>query len=1336
MLPVCVQKNDYRMTNNLQLMNPRTKAFICLITVTAFMSLQALGQTITMTDANGAANGITQGALRYGQTNIVLFGFGVTISGTCTLSEFHVTNPGNSQNGGYFANGKLYRSTGNTFASATQISASVGFYGSQVAITNINQAFTNQTYYYFLVADFTQTYGTIPSTIQFRFANGQSPAAVVQTNPYATYNNFTITGTNFTLAETDISISDANDVSNGITQGSLIYGQNDIVLFGFGVTVTGVSTISGFKINSTNSSPASYFGNGKIYCSFTNVFSSATLISGATVSFSYGTPLGVTISGLTESFNTPGGQTLYYFIVEDFNNTNGTVPSSIRFQFDTSQTNAITQSSPTYKNYGGFDLQTGKNHSLAATEIVMIDVNGVANGITQGGLSYGQKDIVMFGFGMKVTGLLTMNTLNIKTTNNDNYFSNGRLYRSSDNIYSVDDIAVGSVAFYGNNVPVTSLNESFTSYTGQTNYYFLVGDFTNASGAAGTITFRFERIQTNAIVQSSPYKTYGCFTTAGREFTILKTYVWTGTAWNDEENWNNPDNWSWSSTIPGASDNAFIGSGNFVQPMISSGTFSVGRVTFGTAKAVTLTVNGTLTIVNELIQQSAAGASIAGVITGTGSLIADNLRVGNSVIPTSSQTTKITSSISNLIVNNNLILSSKKTGSYVNNATFELPSGTTTINGFIQPVNDAGVLSTFTMNTGAQTGTLKLSGANPFSLSSNGTSTLDFRGRNSTVNYIGTVPQCAIPVAYNNLTINNTNGVSLTADGTIWGTLTLTSGTLSVGANTLTFQASDIPIIRISGTITTTTATNLSFGTPGNTGGAAFVIPAGTFISAPSINNFTINRTNSLTLNDQVLSMKGILLCNGPLITTGNMVLLSTASQTALIDGSGTGSITGEVTLQRYLDSAFGYKYFSSPFQSATVNEFSDDMDLSVDFPTFYRYDENRVSSGWVGCINPAGILNPMQGYAVNFGPDAAPVTVDITGTVNDGSQQITVCNNNNPYTLGFNLVGNPYPSPIDWDAAGGWTKTNIDNALYYFNASTTDQYSGTYSTYINGVSSDGLATNIIPSMQGFFVHVSDGSYPVSGTLGVTNGVRVKDLTHAFLKSESFDTRPLVRVTATLEETETGSDPVVIYFDDAATSSFDQEREALKLMNTDAFVPNLYSITTDEKRLSINAISFSDDSVARIPLGLKTEKDGWVTFSLKDKLQFFKDWHIYLVDDGVGISQDLTLSPLYRIFLNQGEYESRFSLVFSTTDWENPSEEEELFMLGYSGKTLIVKINLSAGTKGNLMLHRVAGQLIRQQAVAGNESVEIDLSGNRGIFIVTLIAGNKIYSKKIIQLYD
>ncbi len=53
----------------------------------------------------------------------------------------------------------------------------------------------------------------------------------------------------------------------------------------------------------------------------------------------------------------------------------------------------------------------------------------------------------------------------------------------------------------------------------------------------------------------------------------------------------------------------------------------------------------------------------------------------------------------------------------------------------------------------------------------------------------------------------------------------------------------------------------------------------------------------------------------------------------------------------------------------------------------------------------------------------AAPLTLDLTDTVNNGSVTVTLYNHNYTYTKGMNLVGNPYPSAIDWNAASGWTR-------------------------------------------------------------------------------------------------------------------------------------------------------------------------------------------------------------------------------------------------------------------------------------------------------------------------
>jgi hypothetical protein len=424
-----------------------------------------------------------------------------------------------------------------------------------------------------------------------------------------------------------------------------------------------------------------------------------------------------------------------------------------------------------------------------------------------------------------------------------------------------------------------------------------------------------------------------------------------------------------------------------------------------------------------------------------------------------------------------------------------------------------------------------------------------------------------------NLNISNTADAVLSDDLTVENTLSLSTGIFDISGTILSFVNGNTPLSRSSGLLAANAGTSLVFGLPGESGGNAFTLPNGLFTSDPEINNITINRDNPLTLGNQMISVRGIVLVsNGVLNTANNLTLLSRADQTALIDGSGNGEITGNVTMQRYLPNGFGYKYVSSPFQNASVGGFAAEIDLTADFPTFYRYEENRDATGWVTYVDPAGMLIPMAGYAANSGTSTVPKTLSLTAGVNNGAMApVALYNRDKTYTKGFNLVGNPYPSPIDWDAVNGWTRSNIDNAIYYFDAGTTDQYTGTYSTYINGISSNGTATNVIASMQGFFVHVSDGAYPVSGSFGMDNRVRVNNLSPAFHKNTDDLYRPVIRLSAGFEESSSHSDPLVIYFDETATSGFENELDAIKLNNTDPGVPNFYALSEEGQRLSIGA---------------------------------------------------------------------------------------------------------------------------------------------------------------------
>lgn len=503
--------------------------------------------------------------------------------------------------------------------------------------------------------------------------------------------------------------------------------------------------------------------------------------------------------------------------------------------------------------------------------------------------------------------------------------------------------------------------------------------------------------------------------------------------------------------------------------------------------------------------------------------------------------------------------------------------------------------------------------------------------------------------------------------------------------------------------------------------------------SATTFNNITIATGSTTTISSTGHSLKAILLSNGTLQANGNLTLLSTAAQTALIDGSGTGEVLGNIDMQRYLPSGFGYRYFSSPFQAATVNEFSDDVNLNATFPAFYRYDENLPSSGWVRYTNTSNTLTPMQGYAANMGASSTAKTADITGVVNNHTiTSATLYNHNQPYTLGFNLAGNPYPSPIDWNTASGWSRTNIDNALYYFNTGAGNQYTGTYSSYINGVSSDGIAGHVIAAMQGFFVHVSIGTFPVAATLSVNNNARLNNLLPDFHRLIPL-TSPLLRLTAGFKDDVTAADPMVVYFDDNATKAFDTEMDALKLMNTDGEVPSLYVISPDAARLSICSWPGMKDSADVIQLGLKTERAGWITFNVSDLERIPYGQHIYLYDSKTGIRQDLEEHPGYRLYLNAGGYENRFFLVFRVKDPDTlPEAPTAIFNAYTAGGKLLAHIGEMRGEVCDVMITNMLGQVILRKQLYGNGYHDLGSAFRNGVYIVTFFVQQQKFSKKIL----
>ncbi len=585
-----------------------------------------------------------------------------------------------------------------------------------------------------------------------------------------------------------------------------------------------------------------------------------------------------------------------------------------------------------------------------------------------------------------------------------------------------------------------------------------------------------------------------------------------------------------------------------------------------------------------------------------------------------------------------------------------------------------------------------------------------------------------IPSGLTNYPVVNTGAKAMSRNITIE-----TGATLTVNNNWLQIAGD----LNNSG-ILSTQAGNISF-----QGISAQTIPANAFENN-RILNLKIDNSAGVTSEATIEIINSLKVEAGIFYTGNGLTLVSGETETAYIDGSGTGQVFGTVTIQRYISNAFGYKYFSTPFQNSTVDDLAANFDLTnseTGFPHLYEYLENRTYNeendltGWQKYLDLAAPLNLGTGYAINTSGATDALTLVLSGIVNNGPVNVTLENNNGEWTNGFNLVGNPYPSPVDWDLMVEDLK-DIDNSIHFFKASADDRYTGTYVSYVDGVSTD-PASGIIPSMQGFFVRVSDpdnGIYPATANLQFTNAARTgNQVSHSYYKAKNKAEIPQIRLSAGFENEE-NSDATVIYFRNGGTPEFEKEIDAQKILNTAVNVPSLYSLSSKKEKISINAVSSINTEAMEIPLGISSERSGEMRLVLSETTNLFPSLHIYLKDNKKKILKDLARDPEYSFTSQKGENNDRFVLVFSSEKL-SPAEiamAMEDFAVFNENKEFVVRLNLPYYEEGKVILSNMSGQVIQSKSGSGKEEVRFSGITASGMYLVTLTTENESQTKKVI----
>jgi hypothetical protein len=252
----------------------------------------------------------------------------------------------------------------------------------------------------------------------------------------------------------------------------------------------------------------------------------------------------------------------------------------------------------------------------------------------------------------------------------------------------------------------------------------------------------------------------------------------------------------------------------------------------------------------------------------------------------------------------------------------------------------------------------------------------------------------------------------------------------------------------------------------------------------------------------------------------------------------------------------------------------------------------------------------------------------------------------------------------------------------------------------------------------------------------MNNNVRIIDLTQPLTKSD-INSRSLIRLTAEFSDDTVSIDPVVIYFDEKATDKFDGQLDALKLMNTDFMVPNLYTVGSDGAKLSISALPVISDTLYKVPLGLKINRDGRIIFKISALEGDLADMEIFISDIVAKIAQDLLSNKDYSLDLKMGQYENRFFLNFRNIGTGIPdySAGDDLFNVYCSHGILKLKISSLPAAEGTLLISNLTGQmpLIKKYYEPGY--YELNPGLKNGVYIVSFLSGTKRCSKKIFINY-
>ncbi|MFO8023414.1 MAG: hypothetical protein R6U65_13175, partial [Perlabentimonas sp.] len=574
---------------------------------------------------------------------------------------------------------------------------------------------------------------------------------------------------------------------------------------------------------------------------------------------------------------------------------------------------------------------------------------------------------------------------------------------------------------------------------------------------------------------------------------------------------------------------------------------------------------------------------------------------------------------------------------------------------------------------------------------------------------------------------SSSNIIFTNASATISGITNFYNLTINTGA-ALAFM--DESIIRIAGTLTNNGTLNALAGGTNTVEYNGIASQSIDFPNATTFFNLAINNSAGVTLSSSTLTtVSNELTINSSMLFTvdsGKQLLVAgsivnNAGNSGLVlksDATGTAALihnTDNVpaTVQRYISGVSeDWHFLSSPVSNQPISGSWLPSGTYGNGTGYDLYLWNEPNSCWVYKLDVTSSLNwdmfhPGANFEVGRGylysVQALNPTKEFLGYLNNGTLDYRLTISSTDLGLkGFNLIGNPYPSSIDWQAPTGWSRSNLVESgggydMWIWNPATSNYG---VSNSFTGISTNNVTQYIAP-MQGFFVQaISDGHLYMDNNLRTFNGA------NDWLKSSEQKSSSISVSVAS--DSGFGSDETIIDFGYSKN-----QNGATKLFSKVPTAPSLYMVLGSDN-LSVRYLSNTEENPA-VPLSFNPGANGKFTLSCNFDQYSFET--VILEDRKEKSFHDMKVNSTYSFWSSNFDAANRFVLYFCAVE-DNP---DNVFpaKIYTDGLYLIIDLTL-VNNETKTLVYDTMGRLLLNRKLQGKTLHKLNLQANSQILIISL----------------